>query len=198
MVKPIVVELRNKTTKGAVKALRRSGRVPGVLYGHDLEPISVAVDEKEIREHSEIRGVIPLELNGKKLHVMIKQIQRDPLHQEKLLHVDFMKVQMDEEVQTEVPIHLTGEAQGVKEGGVLQQSLHTVVVESLPSQIPEELTYDVSEMEIGDVLTLSQFDLPKGVQLVTSSETVVASIVPPIKETTTEVEEEEQEEEKEE
>lgn len=182
MAKPIVAEIR-QTTKGVVKTLRRSGRIPGVLYGNRMEPLSISVDEKDLREYAGTRGVIPLELNGKTKYVMVKQLQRNPLHHEKVLHVDFMQVAMDETVQTEVPIILTGEAQGVKEGGVLQQPLHMVVVESLPNQIPEQLTYDVSDLQVGDVVTLSSFSLPKGVQLVTDPETVVASIIPPTAET---------------
>jgi len=179
MSKPIVAEIRRKAAKSELKALRRAGRVPAVLYGNEMEPLSIAVDEKVVREHAGKRGLITLQVDGKTRHVMIKHIQKDPLQHEKALHVDFMQVNLHEAVQTEVPLALVGEPQGVKEGGILQQPLRMVVVESLPDRIPEQIPIEVEHLQLGDVVTLSSVSLPEGVQLVTDPDTVVASVVPP-------------------
>jgi large subunit ribosomal protein L25 len=125
-----------------------------------------------------MKGLIKLRLDGKEYQAMVREIQRDPI-KDRFMHIDFMAVQMNQPVDAEVPLHLHGEPVGVKAGGVLQQPLRTVHVRCLPSDIPQDLSLDITNLEVGDSLTLAAVQLPKGVELLSDLETVVASIVPP-------------------
>ncbi len=110
--------------------------------------------------------------------VMCREIQRDPVRRE-LLHADFYQVDLTEEIETEIPVVLVGEAPGVKQGGILQNMLRTVIVSSLPTQIPERLEADISKLEIGDQLTVGDLEPPAGVRIVSSRESVIALVIPP-------------------
>jgi large subunit ribosomal protein L25 len=173
----ITAEKRAKTTNGYVNKLRREGRIPAVLYGKEITPELLHVDESEVRKLGE-RSFVDLRLEGKAYQVMVRDIQKDPV-KDNWLHIDFYKVEKNQPVDTEVPLVLSGEAAGVKAGGIVEQHLRTVEVRALPARLPQELTLDISSLEIGDTLQLKSLHLPQGVELLTDPSTVAVSIVPP-------------------
>jgi large subunit ribosomal protein L25 len=167
----------------AVRRLRRSGRVPGVLYGGGGEAVSFDADARELRLALARSGAV-LDLSvdgGKATPVVLKETQRDPVRGE-TVHIDLLRVRLDQAIHAIVPIELTGteDAPGVKEGGVLEQITREVNVEALPTAIPESIVHDVGEMQIGDTLLLSALTVPKGVALLDDlEETVVVTLSPP-------------------
>jgi large subunit ribosomal protein L25 len=167
----------------AVRRLRRSGRVPGVLYGHGGDAVGFDADARELRLALARSGAV-LDLSvdgGKATPVVLKETQRDPVRGE-TIHVDLLRVRLDEAIHAVVPLELTGteDAPGVKEGGVLEQITRELNVEALPTAIPESIVHDVSEMVIGDTLLLAVVAVPEGVTLLDDvQETVVVTLSPP-------------------
>jgi large subunit ribosomal protein L25 len=166
----------------ATRRLRREGRVPGILYGGGVDPLPFQVDARELRHALAAAGaVVELSLDDKATSAVLKDAQRDAVRGD-TLHVDFVRVDLNQAIQSVVPVVLLGEedAPGVKEGGVLEHITREVTVEALPNEIPESLTYDVSGMQINDTVTLSQVTPPEGVTLVDDvDETVIATLTPP-------------------
>jgi len=181
MALTIQAQRREARPKALKTKLRKQGRVPGVFYGKEIEPQLLHVDEVQLArclQQGAATSVIQLELDDQTYPVIIREWQRDELR-DKLLHVDFYAVEMDEPIDTEVPLVLEGEPKGVKVGGVLQQQLREVEIRALPDRIPEVLTLDVSELEIGDTVTLQAVKLPDGVKLLSDPDEVVAAVTRP-------------------
>jgi large subunit ribosomal protein L25 len=167
----------------AARRLRRSGRVPGVLYGGGGEAVGFDADARELRLALAGSGaVLDLSVDGAKATpVVLKESQRHPVRGE-TVHVDLLRVNLDEEIAALVPLELTGveEAPGVKEGGVLEQITRELNVQALPTAIPESISHDVGAMEIGETILLSALSAPEGVTLLDDiEETVVATLSPP-------------------
>jgi large subunit ribosomal protein L25 len=167
----------------AARRLRRSGRVPGVIYGGGAEPVGFDADERELRHALAGSGaVLDLSVDGAKATpVVLKDAQRHPVRGE-TTHVDLLRVRLDEKIHAVVPVELGGieDAPGVKEGGVLEQITREVNVEALPTAIPESIAHEVGEMQIGDTLMLSALGAPEGVTLLDDlEETVLATLSPP-------------------
>ncbi len=167
----------------AARRLRRSGRVPGVLYGGGAEPVGFDADQRELRHALAGSGaVLDLSVDGQKpTPVVLKEAQRDPVRGE-TTHVDLLRVRLDEKIHAVVPLELSGadDAPGVKEGGVLEQITRELNVEALPTAIPESIPHEVGEMEIGETILLSAVHTPEGVTLLDDpEETVVATLSPP-------------------
>lgn len=167
------------------KQLRVSGQVPAVLYGKKDEARSIAINSIELVKTVRDEGrnaIISLEVeNGETVDVMLHEYQMDSIKDE-LIHADFYVVNMQQEMDVEVPLRLEGEAQGAKDGGVLQQPLYELQVRAKPADIPEEITVDVSKLEIGDSIALT--DLPKGAnyEFMDDDDTTIATVVPPTEE----------------
>jgi large subunit ribosomal protein L25 len=164
------------------RRLRRSGLVPGVIYGGGDDPAHFAVDARILRNTLAHSGAI-LEVSidgGKGTPVLVKDVQRHPVRGE-AVHVDFLRVRMDQAIQTTVTLELTGaeEAPGVVEGGVLTQETRELTIEALPGDIPDAISHDVSGLEMNATLTLEAIAAPAGVTLVDDAETVIATITPP-------------------
>ncbi|MCW3049351.1 MAG: ribosomal protein [Solirubrobacterales bacterium] len=178
----LTIASRPTGSSRATRRLRREGRVPGILYGGGVEPLAFQVDARELRHALAAAGaVVELSLEDKTTSAVLKDAQRDAVRGD-TLHVDFVRVDLNQAIQSIVPVVLLGEedAPGVKEGGVLEHITREVTVEALPNEIPESLTYDVSEMQINDTVTLSQITPPEGVTLVDDvDETVIATLTPP-------------------
>jgi large subunit ribosomal protein L25 len=177
------VEIREPGHSRATRRLRRAGRVPGVLYGGGEDPVSFSVDARVLRHALAARGaVIELSVAGKTTPVVLKDIHRDPVRGE-TLHVDLIRVDLNKPIQSAVPLHLVGadEAPGVREGGgTLEQVTREINVEALPSDIPEFIELDVSDMEINDNRFLTSVTPPAGVTLLDDlEETVIAVLAPP-------------------
>ena len=170
----------------AVRRLRRTGQVPGIIYGGGKEPELFAVDGRILRNTLAHSGAI-LEVSvdgGGTSPVLVKDVQRHPVRGE-AVHVDLLRVDMKVAIQTHVTLELIGaeEAPGVVEGGVLSQGVVEINIEALPGDIPDSLQFDVSRLEMNEVATLSQLTAPEGVTLLDDpDETVLASVMPPTKE----------------
>jgi large subunit ribosomal protein L25 len=177
------------------RRLRRTGLVPGVVYGAGGEARPFQVGEREARTVlDEGAALLDLEIEGSKaVPVVIKEQQLHPVRGS-LVHLDFHEVRLDTAIEAEVPIELEGteDAPGVKEGGVLEHVTREITVEALPTEIPERLTADVSEMVIGDTIQLSTISPPQGVKFTAEEpdEVTIATLSPPRVEEEPEVEEE--------
>ncbi|MEK3884231.1 50S ribosomal protein L25 [Paenibacillus sp. PL2-23] len=179
------VEQRAGATKGDLRKLRISGQVPGIVYGRSLQDASqVSVCEKELSAllRSHPNAVLELDVPSAGKHsVMVSDVQRDSLTG-KLLHVDFHQINMNEAVKANVRIEAIGDSTGVREGGILSLVLHELEVQCLPSDIPEIVEVDVSELEIGGSLTVSDLQLPQGVEAKSDPQLVVVTVLAPQKE----------------
>lgn len=189
-------ETRERGTKGSVRALRREGMLPAVLYGKEAGNILIKLParavEKIINTQSAGSALINLEVadgdQEQSYMVMFRELQRDPVRWE-LLHADFHQILLTEEIETEIPVVLVGEAPGVADGGILQHMLRRISISCLPTAIPERLEVDISQLEIGGQVTVGDIKPPAGVQILSDPESVVAVVVMP----TFEEEEEEEE-----
>lgn len=179
----LTVESRTAAGSRAARRLRREGRVLGVLYGGEGEPVGFHADARELRHALAGSGaVMDLSVDGgKATPVVLKEAQRDPVRGE-TTHVDLLRVNLKVEISAIVPIELVGadDAPGVKEGGVLEQITRELNVQALPTSIPEAIVHEVGEMQIGETITLSAITVPEGVTLLDDpEETVVATLSPP-------------------
>jgi large subunit ribosomal protein L25 len=177
------VKSRGAEGSRAARRLRRSGRVPGVVYGGGAESVGFDADARELRHALAGAGaVLDLSVDGSRATpVVLKEAQRDPVRGE-TIHVDLLRVRLDEAIHAVVPLELTGieESPGVKEGGVLEQITRELNVEALPTAIPESIVHAVGEMQIGETILLSALIAPEGVTLLdVAEETVVATLSPP-------------------
>jgi large subunit ribosomal protein L25 len=177
------VNSREASGSRAARRLRRSGHVPGVLYGRGAEPIAFDVDARDLRLALAAAGaVLDLSVDGSSpTPVVLKDAQRDPVRGH-TVHVDLQRVRLDQEIQTMVTIELVGveDAPGVRAGGVLEQITREVNVEALPTEIPESIVHDVSAMEMNETLTLAAITAPEGVELLDDpEETLIATLTPP-------------------
>jgi large subunit ribosomal protein L25 len=148
------VEKREGSGKSVVRKLRRADKVPGTIYGGADEPASISVDALEIArllrgEHS----IVDIEVDGKAEQVVVKDVQKHPVYSQ-IIHIDFMRVVAGQEIAIEVPIHLVGEAIGVKNGGVLTTLRSEVQISVLPKNMPDNIEVDISNLEIGDAIRL--------------------------------------------
>ena len=166
----------------AARRLRRTGQIPGVVYGGDEQPVAFRVDARELRLALAHAGaVFDLSIDGAgSTPVVVKELTRHPVHGQ-TVHIDFLRVRLDQAIEATVVLELTGteDAPGVKEGGVLEHVTRELTVEALPTEIPDSLHHDVSEMVIGDTVTLDAISAPPGVTLVDDPETVIATLTPP-------------------
>lgn len=179
------VEARESNGSSNARRLRASGFIPGVLYGEGKEAVSFAVAERELRrvltgEHGThaILDIVVGDDGGKARHAVLKDYQLHPTRR-KLLHVDMHEVRLDRAIQAAVAVELVGEPQGVTMGGVLTQIIREVNVEALPMEVPDRLELDVSSLEIGDSLRLTDLSVPEGVTLLDDEETVLANVAQP-------------------
>jgi len=170
----------------ATRRLRRSGRVPGILYGGGGEPVTFSVDARELRHALAGHGaVLEVSDGGTPAPAILKSAQYHPVRGE-TMHVDLLRVNLSVAIHAVVALELTGadDSPGVKEGGVLEQITRELNIEALPTSIPESIVYDVSALEINDTVTLSQVPVPDGIVLLDDpEETVVATLTPPRLET---------------
>ncbi len=180
----IKAERRRETGKGIARRLRQQGRIPAVLYGRDTEPLPLSISTKDWRAaQARMRSntILKIEIgdNGSTFErpAMIKEVQRAVTH-DAVLHIDFLQVSMERAVQVEVPIHIVGQSVGVVKGGVVEQHLRTIMVESLPGQIPANIEVDISALDIGDSLHVHQISVP-GIKFLELPEVAVVGITPP-------------------
>jgi len=178
----LAVELRSKTGKGISRQLRRKGLIPGVVYGKGMESVPVSVNPRELSAALAGEGghnnLLTLKgggsLNGNV--VIVADLLRDPLKSNPL-HVDLHKINLTEIIKVEVPINLVGTAAGVIAGGLLDFAMHSVAVECLPTQIPEHIDVDVTELTIGHSIHVKDLQLPAGVKVLEDARASVVSVL---------------------
>lgn len=172
-------EPRQRSGSGVLKQLRREGWVPSVIYGRGTENKNLKVDAKafdELLAHATSENIlINLDLGGANQLAFLQSVQHDPLSG-KALHVDFLSVDENSEITAHIPVHLTGEAAGVKAGGLLEQLGHTLEVRCAASALPEVLEFDVTHLNEGDSLHIGDVKLPAGVAATHSSDVVIAHV----------------------
>lgn len=172
---------QGKQRRSDLTAIRNSGKVPAVMYGYGQKNVSVKVDEVEfikvIREVGR-NGVIDLGVGSKTIKVMVADYQFDPLKNQ-ITHIDFLAINMTEERTVEVPVHLVGEAVGAKEGGVVDQPLFNLEVTATPDNIPEYLEADISNLAIGDSLSVEDLNVTGDFKIENEPESTVVTVVPP-------------------
>lgn len=165
------VEAREGTGKGAARALRRAGKIPGVIYGHNREPEAVTFDAPAFRRTLTAMGSLSTILDvsiGERAPVkaLIREIQRNPIQLAEVIHVDLYEVRADEAVTVQVPVHCVGVPEGVRlSGGVLDVVLHQLELECLPADIPSHIDVDVSRLLVGQSLHVSDVSVPRAVIL---------------------------------
>jgi len=166
----VQAETRDDMGKGASRRLRRAGQVPAIIYGAHKESTMITLDHNELIKHLEHEAfyshVLDLKLGKKKEKVVLKDLQRHP-SKPFILHVDFQRVSAKEKLRMHVPLHFMNEetAPGVKQGGRVSHTLTDIEVNCLPKDLPEYIEVDMAEIEIGQVIHLSELALPKGVEI---------------------------------
>jgi large subunit ribosomal protein L25 len=188
----VTVEVRQSSGKGGAHRVRAAGRVPGVLYGRRAAPVPVSFDGrlllKSLDKDKRRNTVFTLTLNaaggatagapGEEITAMIKDAQIDPISQT-LMHVDFLRVDLDQEVHVTVPLALVGKPLGVIDGGQLHQSMHELLVAAKPAAIPTRIEVDVSALKIGEAVHVSDLKLGQGLRALIEGKDAVASVVAP-------------------
>jgi len=179
MSNQILVNVREKSSRAQLKQLRKAGRIPAVVFGAGSENATIDVPKKEYLQWLKTGGgsVVYLQVNNEdKVPVLLEDMQRHPVTGE-VIHIDFLRVNAKEEVRTRLPIVFTGTPIGTKEDGIIQTDSTSVEVTALPHLIPASLTVDISGMKVSDTIQASDLKLPEGVQLTSSPNEYLVSIV---------------------
>lgn len=174
---------RARTGSGLLKQMRREGWIPSVIYGRGVESHNLKVDAatfKELLAHSTSENIlINLDIEGEGTRLaFLKSVQHHPITGA-ALHVDFLAIDNNTEITAHIPVHFTGDAVGVKAGGLVEQFLHSLDVTCLPNDLPESLDVDITAMNVGDVLHIGDIKYPAGVKPTGSADVVVAHITKP-------------------
>lgn len=183
MVNRLNVEKREVSTNSELKQLRASGKIPAVVYGESINNASIAVEQKELIAilKSNPNAIVQMDLPDQGKHpVMLGEMQRDPLSRS-ILHIDFQQINVKNPIKASVRIDISGTAKGVNEGGILQLRLNELDIECLPHLIPTSITADVSGLNIGDQLLVSDLQIPAEVEILSEASEVVVSILVPQK-----------------
>ena len=168
------VQARTAGTTNDARRLRKTGLIPAIVYGKGIEPkcISVNATEWQLLSRNEL-NILSLVEDGKETLVLLKEVQHDPIRN-RTRHLDFQAIRMDQKIKAHVAVR-PGHAlpAGASAGGLLEQNLHEIEVESLPQDLPEEIIVDVSGMNLGDMIHVGDIPMPEGVVAVTHAEIVV-------------------------
>jgi large subunit ribosomal protein L25 len=181
----LTAHTRDSIGKGAARSLRREGRIPGILYGSGIDNIKLSLESRELEKMfnspAYSRGLINLEIEGGEPYsktVMVKELQIDPVKAH-YLHLDLLEIRMDKKIATMVSINLIGTPKGVDEGGTLQLIRRELEVYCLPANIPEHIDVDVSKMEMGDSLKVSDIEVFGDVEIPYDVDFTIATVVSP-------------------
>ena len=179
----ISVKKRSIEGSSASRRMRHAGLLPGVIYGINSDPLAVELEthavEQVLHNHASETILVDIDLEGEGgVSVLLKEVQHHPVSGT-LLHVDLQRVAANQTLQVEVSLELVGEPEGVKLGGLLDQVMHTILVECLPADLPETVNMDVSELEIGSALHVSDLKLGNKVVVLSDMDAVVAGVSAP-------------------
>jgi large subunit ribosomal protein L25 len=174
---------REMKGKKAAKQMRRDGRIPGVLYGHDFDSMLISIERREFKtlvRHDELHGLLNLKVEGVKdgkYTVVVKEVQRHPTKDD-FLHIDFQRIRSDEELVSDVTLHFVGEPVGIKAGGILQHYLYAVTVQCLPNDLPESIEVDITNLELKENLRIHDLVTLEGVRYQNNPDEIVAAVLP--------------------
>ena len=175
------LETRDGAGKGVARKLRQAGRVPGIVYGGDEDPIMVSMDHntavRVFQGISTDNTVLDLTIEGVgSTQALAREIQVHP-HRTELIHVDFVRVQKGVKIEVQIPVHLVGTPDGVRtEGGVLEHIVHDMAVRCIPSKIPASIEVDITPLGVGDILRAGEIELPEGVELLLDAARTICTV----------------------
>ena len=177
------VQQRNAFGKQRARDLRKEGGVPAVLYGRAQGTLAIQIDARTFRQLLRTYGenvIINMDVgNGNTETVIIKEIQRHPVEKQKLIHADFIRISLDEPVTSAVPVVLEGTPLGVQEGGVLELPLRQITLHCLPMRLPTDIPIDVSQLDIGDSIHVSDLSLDEDIEILDDLERTIATVSQP-------------------
>ncbi len=178
-------EMRTASSRGELNRLRRTGRVPGVVYGKNAAgPVPISVDEKDLQSllRTNPHGIVKLDIPGSgQVNALITELQRETMSRN-IVHIDFHQINMNEKIKAPVRLEVSGKSAGEREGGMLQLILHELEVECMPTDLPDSIILPVENMQVGDSLTVGDLKLPPGVETAQDPDTVIAAVLAPQKE----------------
>jgi len=177
----LVAQPRNTKGSPAARRLRAEGHIPGVIYGQGMTPISVTIERRELRlalsGPAGSNTVLNLEVGDKTYPAVVKEMQRHPIRRT-VAHIDFLQVNMNEEINVSVAIHIVGESKAVAaEGGLVDASVDTIEVSCTPNNMPNAFEVDVTEMQPGDVIRLADLVMPEGVTALGDPEMPIVTVL---------------------
>lgn len=180
----IKAERRTGTGKSVTRKLRKEGRIPAVVYGRDTEPAAVTIvarDWEKLMRHARRNVILTMELasddRAETRPVMVKEVQKSILG-DAVLHIDFLQVSMERMIEVEIPVEFVGTPKGVADNGIVEQHLRTIMVECLPTDIPEKIAIDISDLDIGDSYHVNQISIP-GVKVLEHGDVAIVTVTPP-------------------
>ncbi|BAN03624.1 50S ribosomal protein L25 [Ilumatobacter coccineus] len=173
-------ESGRQTGSSASRRLRADDKIPGVVYGHGMEPLSISVARRDLRQavsgSAGLNTIVDLTVDGEVYPSLIKDVQRHPVRLN-IAHIDFIQVDLNEEITVTVPVHLTGEAKEVESNnGLIDQIMTELVVATTPRNIPDEIVFDVSEMDMDTTILVSDLSIPEGVRTVSDPDSAVVTV----------------------
>lgn len=181
MVNVLKAKERTSERRSQIRELREQGGIPAIVYGYQTENTTISINNADfIKTMREVgrNGVINLDVDGKKLNVVLHEYQEDPIKKE-VIHADFLAVDMSQEIEANVRVELSEDAEGIKNGGVLQQILHEIVVTAKPDEIPEVISVDISDLGIGDSISIGEIRQNYSVTINHEDGETVATILTP-------------------
>ena len=162
------------------RRIRRAGRIPAVVYGHEQEPAHVSVEDHDLRNLIKNRErVFEIDVDGDVEETMLRDLQWDTFGTE-ILHIDLVRINASERVTLEVPVQLCGTSPGVVAGGVLEQPLHTLELDCLAHSIPDNISVRINSLEIGDAIHVNEVEVPRGSKIHNAGDQIVVHVVPPM------------------
>src|SRR5262245_53312916 len=175
----LVAQTGRASGSRASRRLRAEGQVPAVLYGHGMASVSLSVDRRELRHAltgpAGVNALINLSVDGVTHPTIVKSLQRDPIKRS-VGHVGFIVVRLDEVIEISVAFHLEGEAKAVlAEGGLVDPAVDTITVRTTPQNVPGAFTYDITDLQVGDVVRAGELTMPEGVELVDDPEMAIVT-----------------------
>lgn len=179
-------KVRKRLGKTGAKEVRNEGNIPAVLYGKKSEPVSLAINPKELKEALKTNAGINTLLELKytddgteyKKVSLIREVQIDPISSNPV-HLDFQILELDQTITVEIPIVLTGRPVGVREGGVLMEKIREIEISCLPSDIPSSVEIDISNLKLGDAVHIRDLKLPEGTTVLKDADEEIASVISP-------------------
>lgn len=177
-------ELRDKSGKGYSRRLRSQGMVPVVLYGQDIENMTLTVNTRDLKKIIKNHGrnvLINLKVDDKENTVMLREVQKSVIKDD-IIHVDFLKISLKEKIEVTVPIVLLGDAIGIKDGGILQNQLRELTIKTLPTEIPDTIEVDISNLEFGEAVAVKDIKVSPEIEVLNEPEEIIASVIAPMEE----------------